>query len=375
MAEASQMTATEIAQALVRIPSVNPDGDPGTDATGEEACAHWIADFLAASGTRAELRPVFPGRPNVVASFPSDRVGKPRILFAPHTDTVSVVGMTVPPFAGEIRDEKLYGRGASDTKGPMAAMLWALTEAMPFIAELPFEIWFAGLVGEEAGQHGAKALADQEKFDFVIAGEPTDLKTVHTHKGSQWTKLRTRGHAVHASRPDDGVNAIYRMMDAIECIRTEVIPELTLLDDPVLGRPTVSVGTISGGSKINIVPDHCEVGVDVRTIPGQDPAILERLLRSRVPDIEIESLGSMPLQTDPSHPLIGLLGECGSKPVGAPWFCDAAVFAAKGCPAVALGPGSISQAHTADEFIALADIEEGGRFFLNFLSRLRGFHL
>jgi len=369
------MTATDIAQALVRIPSVNPDGDPGTTSTGEEACAKWVADFLPSFGATSELRPVLPGRPNVVGMFPADRPDKPKILFAPHTDTVSVAGMTISPFGGEIFDGRLHGRGATDTKGSMASMLWALREAMPFVAELPFEIWFAGLMGEEAGQHGAKALAEQETFDFVIAGEPTNLKTVHTHKGSQWTKLRTTGRAVHASRPDDGVNAIYKMMDAIQCIRTEVLGELATLNDPVLGHPTASVGTVSGGSKINIVPDACEVGVDMRTIPGQDPGILERLVRKRVPDIEIEIRRSLPLQTDPAHPLIGLLAECGAKPVGAPWFCDAAIFAAKGCPAVALGPGSITEAHTADEFIAVADIEEGGKFFLNFLSRLREIRL
>jgi len=364
-------TATEIAQELVRIPSVNPDGEPGTTLTGEEACAAWTAEFLKSFGAEAELREVFPRRPNVVGRLGSDAPGKPRILFAPHTDTVSVAGMTIAPFGGEICDGRLHGRGASDTKGPMAAMLWALREAAPWAGTLPLEIWFAGLVGEEAGQHGAKALAAQETFAFVIAGEPTDLNVVHTHKGSGWTTLRTRGRAVHASRPDEGKNAIYAMVDAIDCIRTEVVAELAKLSDPVLGSPTVSVGIISGGSKINIVPDFCEAKVDMRTIPGQDLKILERLVRARVPDIEIEATGSLPLQTDPGHPLIRELEACGAKLVGAPWFCDAAIFAGKGCPAVALGPGSIAQAHTCDEFIEVAEIERGAQFFLRFLERLR----
>jgi acetylornithine deacetylase/succinyl-diaminopimelate desuccinylase-like protein len=364
------MTVTEIASELVRIPSVNPDGDPGTPRTGEAECAGWVAGFLNKAGAETELREVLPGRPNVVGRFPADRAGKPKILFAPHTDTVSVIGMTVDPFGGDVRDGRLWGRGATDTKGPMASMLWALREAAPLLAALPYEIWFAGLAGEEAGQYGAKALAAQETFDFVIAGEPTGLDVVHTHKGSAWLSLRTSGVAVHASRPEAGENAIYKMCEAIGCLRREVLPVFKTLSDPVLGHPTLSVGTISGGSKINIVPDSCEAGVDIRTIPGQDIAFVSELLRACVPGIALDVRGSAPLLTDPAHPLIRCLQTCGSALVGAPWFCDAAVFAEHGFPAVALGPGSIAQAHTCDEFISTADLDAGARFFLRFLESL-----
>lgn len=366
------MTVAEITRELVRIPSVNPDGNPGTPHTGEAACAEWLSEFLSKAGAETELREVLPDRPNILARFPSDRPGKPRILFAPHTDTVSVTGMTIDPFSGEIRDGKLFGRGATDTKGPMASMLWALREAASGISALPCEIWFAGLVGEEAGQHGAKALAAQEEFAFVIAGEPTGLDIVHTHKGSVWIFLRTSGVAVHASKPGAGVNAIYKMCEAVEAIREEVSPALGILDDPILGHPTISVGTINGGSKVNIVPDSCEAVVDMRTIPGQDISIVEKILRSRVPDLDISFAVSEPLYTDPSHPLIRALQGCGASLAGAPWFCDAAVFAGKGCPAIAMGPGSIAQAHTCDEFISIEDLESGGRFFLDFLKSLGG---
>ena len=137
-------SATELLQALVRIPSVNPAGNPGTDRVGEKRCAEYVGGFLDEMGADAELREVLPERPNVVARFPSDREGKPRILFAPHVDTVSVAGMTIDPFGGEIRDGKLWGRGASDTKGTMAAMLWALWEMRKHLAKLRHEIWFAG---------------------------------------------------------------------------------------------------------------------------------------------------------------------------------------------------------------------------------------
>lgn len=364
------MTVTDIAATLVRTPSVNPDGDPGTDKTGEAGCAEWLAGFLTAAGAEAELREVFPGRPNVVARFPSDRPGKPRILFAPHTDTVSVTGMTIDPFSGEIREGKLFGRGATDTKGPMASMLWALREMGSNIPSLPYEIWFAGLMGEEAGQHGAKALAEQEEFAFVIAGEPTSMDVVHAHKGSAWLSLDASGVAVHASKPEAGVNAIYKMCDALEVIRREIIPMFGELHDPVLGHPTASVGTIQGGSKTNIVPDFCRANVDIRTIPGQDVSVIEKMIRAKVPDIGFSMVSSFPLFTDPGHPLIHALQKCGAGLTGAPWFCDAAVFASKGCPAVALGPGSIVQAHVCDEFVSVDDLEKGAAFFLRFLRSL-----
>lgn len=366
------MTRVEdIASELVRIPSVNPDGgDPGTSQTGEAACAEWVAAFLRDCGAEVSLQEVLPGRPNVVGRFPSKQKNAPRLLFAPHLDTVSVAGMTIEPFGGEIRDGRLWGRGATDTKGSMAAMLWAIREAADELPALSHEIWFAGLVGEEAGQHGAKALAARERFDFVMAGEPTSLDAVHAHKGSCWLQILARGRAVHASRPESGDNAIYKITAAIDCLRHEVAPRLSEKTDPVLGTSTLSVGTIQGGSKVNIVPDFCECSVDIRLIPGVDPAFIPELLTSRVPGLEIQLRRSEPLWTDPAHPIIQKLGALGSKPVGAPWFCDAAVFAAAGCPAIAIGPGSIDQAHTADESIAIDDLRRGGEFFLSFLRSL-----
>lgn len=355
---------------LIRIPSVNPEGDPGVSEPGEARIAGRLATILRDLGADVSLREVLPGRPNVVARFPSDRPGKPRLLLAPHTDTVSVAGMTIDPFGGEVRDGRVWGRGASDTKGPMAAMIAALSRCREVLPKLGHEIWFAGLMGEESGQHGAKALASQEDFDFVIAGEPTGLKTVHAHKGSLWVTLTSRGKAVHASAPERGENAIYAMTSAIEAIRTRVLPELSRTAHPVLGRSTLSVGTIRGGSKTNIVPDHCEATLDIRVVPGENTDRILALLRDAAPGIGIEAHGSAPLFSDPAHPLVAKLSSLGASPVGAPWFCDAAVFAEQGMPAVALGPGSIEQAHTADEWISVADLEAGADFFDGFLKSL-----
>jgi acetylornithine deacetylase/succinyl-diaminopimelate desuccinylase family protein len=364
------LSPVELLGDLIRIPSVNPEGEPGVDEPGEARLAVALEGVLREMGAEVWLREVMDGRPNVVARFPSDRPDKPRLLLAPHTDTVSVLGMTIPPFSGEIRDGKVWGRGASDTKGPMAAMLCALARLKDRIPTLGYEIWFAGLMGEESGQFGAKALASEEKFDFVIAAEPTDLKTVQAHKGSLWVTLSAHGKAVHASAPERGENAIYKMTEAIESIRRLVNPELSKKEHPMLGRSTLSVGTIWGGVKTNVVPDHCEATIDIRLIPEEDPLRIINLIQIAASGIEVAHHGSSPLYTDPSHSLIQKLSSLGATPVGAPWFCDAAVFAAKGMPAVALGPGSIAQAHTADEFISVKDLEEGADFFTTFLESL-----
>ena len=366
---------TELLQALVRIPSVNPDGDPGTSVTGESACAEYVAEFLRLAGARVELEEVLPGRPNVVGFFPSNAPGKKRVVFAPHLDTVSILGMTIDPFSGEERAGRIWGRGASDTKGPMAAMLWALWELREQLPTLAYEICFVGLVGEEAGQHGSKAFVERHQADFAVIGEPTELGIVHTHKGSTWLHLTTRGRAVHASAPDRGENAIYKMMEALRVLREKVIPGLAALSDPVLGASTASLGTIRGGSKINIVPDECHASVDLRTIPAQDrPGFVEGIveeLRKACPDLEASWHQSRPLWTDLAHPLIGALERAGGKPCGAPWFCDAAVFAAAGIPAVATGPGSIAQAHTNDEWISVDDLHKGVAFYKAFLEQLK----
>jgi acetylornithine deacetylase/succinyl-diaminopimelate desuccinylase-like protein len=278
--------------------------------------------------------------------------------------------MTIDPFGGEIRDGKIWGRGATDTKGPMAAMLWSLYELRDRIPSLGHEIWFAGLMGEEAGQEGARAFVTEERADFALIGEPTGRDIVYTHKGAYWLTLRTRGRAVHASAPERGENAIYKMADVVRCIRDEIAPSLAAQSDPILGSPTISAGLIRGGTKTNIVPDFCELLVDARTIPGQNTGEIERLLRKIDPGLEISVWEASPLNTDPGHRLIQVLLKNGSRLAGAPWFCDAAVFAEAGIPAVAAGPGFIAQAHTNDEWIEVSELDLGVKFYREFLEAL-----
>ncbi len=364
----------EMLQELVRVPSVNPTGDPGTAEVGEKGCAGLVAGWLESFGARVELKEVLPDRPNVVGCFPSDRPGKPKLFLCPHVDTVSVRGMTIEPFAAEQRDGRIYGRGATDTKGTMAAMLRALWELREELPRLQHEIWFAGLMGEEAGNEGAAALAaDHPDADFALVGEPTGCDIVYKTKGVVWLRVTTRGRAAHNATPERGENAVYKMADVIRHLRDELPRAFAALADPVLGPPTANLGTLHGGSKINIVPDLCVAEVDVRVVPAQDRAglvdFLAGHLRRACPDVAVDFIrGNPPLDTAPEHPCVRALQAAGGRLVGAPWFCDGSLLQSGGIPAVAAGPGDIAQAHTADEWLAVEDLRAGVEFYKRFLS-------
>lgn len=364
----------ELLRALVAIPSVNPSGDADSGDTGEARCAAAIAARLEDCGAvDVELPEILPGRPNVIGRFASDRPGKPRLLLCPHTDTVSVTGMTVDPFAGERRDGRIYGRGACDTKGTVAALLWALWELRDELPGLGREVWFAGLMGEEAGNEGAAALAATARpGDFALVGEPTGCDIVHTHKGVTWLQLTTSGRAAHSAAPERGENAIYKMADVLRCVRDELAVELKALTDALLGWPTVNIGVVRGGTKVNIVPDVCTAELDLRTIPAQVGGDLVGAIAARLrrvcPDLAVEHIRShLPLDTSRDHPCVRALEAAGGRCVGAPWFCDGSVLAKGGIPAVAAGPGSIAQAHTADEWLAEDDLRGGVEFYKRFL--------
>jgi len=360
----------ELLQDLVSIPSVNPQGNPGTEYTGEQALGDYVADFLRRLGAEVTLQHVEIGRPNVIASFTPDKPAA-HLAFAPHLDTVSVAGMTIEPFDPAIHDGKLYGRGSTDTKGPMAAALWAIQQwaQSPARAQSRIRWDFLALMGEEAGNDGAQAVANRGfTSDLTLVLEPTQLGVVTAHKGALWLEIYTTGVACHGSTPEKGRSAIYAMRHVLELIEEKIIPDLARWTHAELGPPTLNVGTISGGSKINIVPDQCRIEIDCRVVPGLDPDVfrsyLEAELHSVAPDAAVRlQRYSRPLDTNVTLPWVRRLGEQARGFTTAPWFSDASVLSGPQCPAICIGPGSIAQAHTKDEFILLSDLEEGADFF------------
>jgi acetylornithine deacetylase/succinyl-diaminopimelate desuccinylase-like protein len=364
-------------QQLVRIPSVNPDNAPGTGTNGEETLAVFLSGWLESVGAEVSLEEIKPGRPNLIARFaPLD--GRPRILLGPHLDTVGIGGMTIDPFGGEIRDGKLWGRGASDTKGPMAAMLWALHENRDLLADLPTAVDFVAFMGEESGQWGSKDFAKRHGADyqFALVGEPTSMKVVHVTKGSLWATLRATGKAAHSSMPEKGDNAILKLTRALDRLDSHLCADLATYTHPVLGHSTMNIGVIRGGARPNIVPDLAEAEIDIRITPSLAEAggalklLTETLEFHDLPVKLVNPHENPPMETDPKHPMIRTLMDLGSDLAGAPWFSDAAHLSHGGVPSICIGPGSIDQAHTVDEFIEIDALRQGAEFFTRFVAGL-----
>ncbi len=371
--------AAELLAELVAIPSVNPGADPDAPLDrplGEARLAAWLAARLREWGAEVTLPEVLPGRPNVIARF-AGRQPERVLLFEAHMDTVAVAGMSIPPFEPAVRDGRLYGRGACDTKGPMAAMLAAIRRVQAEDGDLPLTVIFAGCCDEELGARGSRALAATPGLapDLAVIAEPTDLGIVHAHKGTIRWRIRTRGVAAHSSAPERGVNAIYRMAHVLAMLENDMMPRLGKRQHPLLGPATVSAGTIRGGTQVNVVPDACELGVDRRLLPGETPqaataemrALLEAMA-TRLPGFEadIEPLQFYePLELDPQSAPCRVVAAACEQALGAarftvaPWSSDGGVMAAAGWPAVVIGPGSIHQAHTHDECIELNALERG----------------
>ncbi len=346
---------------------------------GEAELAGFLKGWLEDLGATVTLEEIKPERPNLIARF-APRDERPRILLGPHLDTVGVGSMTIDPFGGETRDGKLWGRGASDTKGPMAAMLWGLKENAEILPTLPVAVDFVAFMGEESSQWGSKDFAKHHGHDyaFAIVGEPTSLDIVHTTKGSLWATLRATGKAAHSSQPERGENAAMKLARALDVLERALSAELATYTHPVLGRSTLNVGVLRSGSRPNIVPDLADAEIDIRITPALRDAggaldLLQRTIQRLDLPLEIvRPHENPPMEIPATHPYIHRIQEvrAASKPVGAPWFSDAAHLSAAGVPSVCMGPGSIDQAHTCDEFIEIAALGEGAAFFTDFVRSL-----
>lgn len=385
------MTRTEkLLAELIALPSVNPafaGQDTGGQA-GHKFGERNVAEFLAAIASRAgleiEFQPVLPGRPNFIARLLTPGKARQTILLAPHLDTVNASDSQFMPSR---RNGRLYGRGACDTKGSVASMLTALCElAGTKTRPRETEIIFAGLIDEEQAQAGSRALVglgnkktSPLKANLAIVGEPTQLQVVTAHKGSLWLEIQTHGLAAHGATPQFGKNAVHEMAHIVDYLQTDYASGLRKRKHKLLGHPTVNVGVIFGGRQPNIVPDHCAISIDRRTIPGETDAgvirEIKKLLRLKNLPAAISDqklAPAVPLETNPKLPLVRRFMEAAGqrKPVGVHFFCDAAVLSAGGIPSVVFGPGNVAQAHTADEWVSLSELERGKDLILKFLRSL-----
>jgi acetylornithine deacetylase/succinyl-diaminopimelate desuccinylase-like protein len=368
---------TKLLRELIALPSVNPAFVPANDSrAGEQRVADFLAATAARLGLSVEFQPVLPGRQNLLASLTPAGPVRQRIVLAPHMDTVGVTSDA--QFRPVLRSGRLHGRGACDTKGSVAAMLCAVARvAQSKRRPQHTEIVFAALVDEENAQSGSHALARSGlRADLAIVGEPTRLKVVTAHKGDLWLRFETRGRAAHGATPHLGRNAVHEMARVADVLETDYARQLRRRRHPLLGPGTINVGVLRGGVQPNIVPDHCELLADRRTLPGETEAGVRRaitalLRRHGLKATIADSRGNPchPLETDPRRPLVrAFMRAAGQRaPVGVHFFCDAAVLAAGGIPSVVFGPGDIAQAHTVDEWIAVRELEAATALLARFL--------
>jgi acetylornithine deacetylase/succinyl-diaminopimelate desuccinylase family protein len=366
---------------LIRLPSQNP-GD------GEARVARYVADRCRHLGLEVETPEVLPGRPNVVAWL-RGRQRRPVVALNTHLDTVPISdGWTVDPFAGEVRDGRVWGIGAGDAKGQIVAMLGAIEALGAAGASLRGDLVFTAVADEELGSLGARAVVHGLSVDYAVIGEPTRLRVGIAHRGSLRPRIMVRGRSAHSSTPRLGLNAIFKMRKVLEALEA-YCDGLDARAHPLIGPPSGAVTLITGGHKESAVPDRCELVLDRRMVPGEQQdrvvADLEALLarlRSEDPELKVSIEGYLPTSGPPSETpraarLVGLavdaVGEATGTPgevYGAGFGCDMTHFRGIGAEAVILGPGDIDRAHKADEFIELDELEAGRRVYLALLRRL-----
>ncbi|HEX3656757.1 MAG TPA: M20 family metallopeptidase [Pirellulales bacterium] len=393
-----ELDLTETLSELIAIPSVNP---MGRDVEGDEYFEYRVTDYLEnlfeRMGVAWQRQAVAPKRDNILARLdghtPPEQGGAV-LLFEAHQDTVPVEGMTIEPWTPTIKDGRIYGRGSCDIKGGMVAMLGALARlADNRPPEMP-TIIMACTVNEEHGYTGATALTKlwtapgnsimPRRPDAAVVTEPTGLDIVVAHKGAVRWRCHTHGRATHSSQPHLGENAIYKMakvLAAFERYATE--HTATLARHPLCGVPTLSVGTIHGGISVNTVPDRCTIEIDRRILPGENgPEVYQQIIdyvtrHAGAAGVEHEKAYMMGSTLADTHngPLADRLATVAQellgrgKKVGVPYGTDASTISGAGVPSIVFGPGSIDQAHTADEWLPLDELKQASDALYEFARR------
>lgn len=356
----------ELLAQMVSLDTVNPHY--GGPVGGEAALATHLETFARGWGLATHRCPVDEHRFNLLITCEA-APGSEWLIFESHLDTVSVAGMTVAPFALRADGDRFYARGACDTKGSGAAMLWAVRMlARESVRRRNVAVLFA--VDEEAHMSGARAFAATELAGLtplrgIIIGEPTQLRPVIAHNGVVRWRTTTRGVAAHSADPSKGRSAISAMARVIDTLESRYVP-LANRTDPLTGRAAASINLIRGGSAVNIIPDSCEIECDRRLVPGEtaEAALAARDATLAGFAVEHDCVYHVPpLPAESGGPLLAwaqpAFAQCGldATATGAAYVTDASHYAAAGAPSLVLGPGSITQAHTRDEWLARPQLE------------------
>jgi len=368
---------------LVRAPSVNPPGDT-------RAAAQVVTSWLERQGLRPEVMGSAPERPSVVVRQAFGSFGAPagaagqRLLFLSHLDTVPLgdaAGWDTDPHGGEVRDGRLWGRGAADAKGSAAPMLLALSALAAAGLPLRGSVSVALVADEETGGAGAQYLLEQGTLaaDAVVVGETTDNQVAIAEKGVAWLRLTTRGRTAHASVPHAGVNAAAHLVRWLGRIEHNVAARLPERCHPLVSPPSLTLSTLAGGVAPNVVPDRAEAVVDRRTLPGETLELArdELLAEARAlqgEDGTVQAAVDVLVWADPfetpadaaivraalaARRALGL----DAAPVGYQQASDGRFFGARGVPTLVLGPGVAEGTHVPNESVPLAQVLEAAKLY------------
>ena len=364
----------ELTRTLVGFDTINPPGN-------ERPCAEHLGGLLDDGGFSVSYHEFAEHRSSLVARIGGSADAAP-LCFTGHIDTVPLgaAPWTVDPFAGEISDGKLYGRGTTDMKSGVAAFVVAVLRLARELSKGPGVVLVI-TAGEETGCEGAYHLAGLGdvlgEAGAIVVAEPSSNQPWIGHKGALWLTARTTGVTAHGSMPEQGENAVYMAAHAISKLEDF---DFNVARHAVLGKPTLNVGTVHGGLNINSVPDMAEIGIDIRTTPDQDHAAIRSHLTGYLGDSvvldPIVDVGGV--LTDPNNEwmqevfdvMSGILGSR-PEPNTATYFTDASALtpAYGGAPTVILGPGEATLAHQTDEYCFTAKIEEAVEAYMEIARR------
>ena len=366
---------------LIRINSINTNYQGGVN---ELEMAEYVERFFQERGIETWRQAVFSDRPNVIARVPGLHPER-RVVLEAHMDTVAVTGMTIEPWRPEVSDGKMFGRGACDTKGGMAAMMHAVANLVTSKTTPLCDVWFAATIDEEYSFRGVVALCEPPfHADAAIIAEPTDLQPVIASKGLVRWKIETLGKAAHSAKPHLGRNAIEHMAQIIVAIQKDTI-DLARRSHALLGPATCNIGVVRGGVQINFVPDRCEIEIDRRLLPGEHVSGVLSHYQALVDSVAKSHSGmqvvmhqpmltDIPLETDPDatavQTMVQVLRHFGlaSTLSGVPFCSDASKFGAIGIPSIIFGPGSIDQAHSAIEFVSCNQVVKATEIYQKFIT-------
>lgn len=375
-------SVAELTREMIRTPTVNPPGD-------EIVLAKLLQRRMAELGLHAEVFPFDGNRANLYCRIPGTG-RRTALVYSGHLDTVPVGTEQWPhdPFSAAVTEGRIYGRGAADMKGGIAAMIAAASAIVQSGKTLEGDLILAFTAGEEVNSVGAVRMLQDgflEGCSALVIAEPTGLQVCPAHKGALWLEAVVKGQAAHSSSPQLGKNAIIPMAEFIQELQHLSHPHVV---HPLLGEPTMNIATIQGGFKTNVVPDLCRLTIDFRTVPGQDHTqiatsvakLLDECARKRAVDWELRMVTDrQPVATSSDDPFVRLFVDCATQILdkapslqGAAYFTDAAVLLpALRVPLVICGPGEASCAHQANEWVSIENLGMAAQIYaLTALRRL-----